>query len=413
MLSTVFRRCAGLARPVACALAGCSSESTPELPPDTGPSAITFDLRTPVDPQAEAYLCELVKMPDAAGEIFVSGGSYTTTPGTHHFLLFRTSDVDPSIPLGTPIDCFEGQGVMRFERGFVTGGQSRADNADFPDGVALAFAPGEVLLFQAHVLNPGASKLDASVHVEMKQVDASKVAQRVGTFRFYDPFIFVPAHGKSTARMRCPVQKDVTLVSAGSHMHRRGVAYRAFLDLPNGRADAPFFTTNDWQNPVYYHGPLTAPAGAHVRFECDYDSQDPTDVVQGLSADANEMCMFSAFYYPQLGADDDACVAMDEHGSGGRSCAQTLSCIQTCPRSDAPVFGDGKADVGPCFQKCIVDSCANATGALFPELSCAQHNCADACASYGPACTSCVMTKCARELDACQALACDANESKK
>src|SRR5262249_2591551 len=150
---------------------------------------IVLDLSATVAPFAERYVCELVKMPDAPA--LVSGGRYTTTPGTHHFLLFRTAGVDASVPLGAPIDCFEGQGAMRFERGFVTGGQLREESADFPEGAALAFAPGEVLLFQAHVLNGGAAALDARVHVEMRTIDSAK--WRVGTLRFYDPFIFVPA----------------------------------------------------------------------------------------------------------------------------------------------------------------------------------------------------------------------------
>ena len=144
-----------------------------------------------------------------------------------------------------------------------------------------------------------------------------------------------------------------------------------------------------------------------MRFECDYQSNDAQDVVQGLSADTNEMCMFSAFYYPEGAADEDACVQMDEHGSGTRSCAQTSSCIQTCPRSEAPSFGDGKADVGPCYQKCITDSCPNVTGALFPELLCAQAKCATECAQYGAACSACVLNNCPNELDACQALSCN------
>src|SRR5262249_55391668 len=161
-------------------------------------------------------------------------------------------------------------------------------------------------------------------------------------FRFYDPFIFVPAHGSSTAQMRCPLRHDVTILSAGSHMHRRGVGYRAYLDAPAAApAAAPFFTTNDWEHPPYFHRPLVAKAGAHVRFECAYTSNDAVDVIQGTSADANEMCMFSAFYYPEGDADEDDCAGMDMHGAGDRSCAQTLSCVELCPNEERPAFGEG------------------------------------------------------------------------
>jgi hypothetical protein len=388
-------------------LAACgTSASRAPVSSDAPATTIQFDLTTTVAPLEERYVCELVTMPKTPEEIFVSGGRYTTTPGTHHFLLFRTGGVDPALPLGRPVDCFEGQGLMRFERGFVSGGQLREESADFPEGAALPFAPGEVLLLQAHVLNGGAGPLETRVHAELRTARSARV--RVGTFRFYDPFIFVPARGTATARMRCPIRRAVTLVSAGSHMHRRGVGYRAYLDPPGDPpAATPFFTTNDWQHPPYFRGPLPVPAGAHVRFECDYVSQDSADVVQGLSADANEMCMFSAFYFPQGDTAEDECAGMDMHGAGDRSCAQTLSCVALCPPAERPRFGDGRAEVGACFQRCIAESCANATGALFPELSCADRACHDECASYGATCTACVTAHCKSELDACQALACE------
>jgi hypothetical protein len=400
---------------LACAAACGTSSSMSVTLPDAGAggpatNVISFDLSAKVAAAEESHVCQLVRMPAAPvgdTELFVSGGDYTTTPGTHHFLLFRTAPIDPPLPIGVPLDCYEGQGVMRFERGFVTGGQLPTESADFPDGAALAFKGGDLLLFQAHFLNASAKDTVASVHVELRTAPKAAVRHRVGTFRFYDPYIYVPAHGTATAQMRCPVKHDVTIVSAGSHMHRRGTGYRAFLDAPaSAPAAAPFFTTNDWQHPPYFHGPLTAKAGSFVRFACDFTSNDAADVVQGLSAEANEMCMFSAFYYPEGALEEDECYDGDEHGGGDRSCAQTLSCIQTCPRSEAPVFGDGKADVGACFQKCITDSCANVTGALFPELLCAQAKCPNECASYGAACTKCVLDNCPTELNACQALAC-------
>jgi hypothetical protein len=296
---------------------------------------------------------------------------------------------------------------MRFERGFVTGGQVRAETADFPGGAALAFKGGDVLLFQGHFLNAGATATTARVHVELRTTPPASVKHRVGTFRFYDPYVFVGAHSSGSARMRCPVKHDITIVSAGSHMHRRGASYSAYLDLPGAApASAPFFTTDDWQHPPYYRGPLQAPAGSFVRFGCDYKSDDGADVVQGLSAETNEMCMFSAFYYPEGEAHEDECYDGDQHGTGDRSCAQTASCIQTCPRSEAPAFGDGKADVGPCFQKCITQSCPNVTAKLFPELLCAQAHCATECTSYGADCSRCVLNNCSTELNACQALSC-------
>ena len=375
----------------------------------TGPASrvVSFDMSVTVQASAEEYQCQFVKMPDDPGTLFVGGGSYATSPGVHHFLLFRTAPMTPPPQLGAPVDCFNTGGVMQYERGFVSGGQLPAGNASFPTGDALAFAPGEVLLFQVHLLNASASDLDAKVHVEMDLVDPASVVSRVGTFRFYDPYIDVPAHGTGTAQMRCHVHHDVTLLSAGSHMHHRGVAYRAYLDSSSdARAPAPFYTTTDWEHPPYWYGPMLAPAGSAIRFTCDYRNDDDVDAIQGPSADLNEMCMFSAFYVPEQDPSEDDCVSMDLHGTGSRSCAQTNSCLSACSPADEPRFGDGLADVGACWQKCIVESCPNVSAVLTAQLECTQKQCAGDCASFGATCSACIASRCKPELDACEALPC-------
>jgi len=207
--------------------------------------------------------------------------------------------------------------------------------------------------------------------------------------------------------MRCPIANDVTLLTAGAHMHARGIGYRAFADIAGAApAGEPFYTTTEWQHPDYYVGGIGLPAGSSLRFSCDYANPTDRAVVQGPTAD-DEMCMLSAFYYPAQGYDDEICAGMDSHGAGSRSCAQTLSCIQLCDPADAPRFTEGSAAVGACFQKCVAESCANVTGTLFPQLLCTQAHCAEACAAYGAECSACVQDFCKPELDACQALACD------
>ncbi len=372
----------------------------------TGGATVRFDMSVVVPAHAEQHLCQFVQMPSSARELFIQGGSYTTTPGTHHFLLFRTAPIDPPPVLGVPRDCYEGGGLMQFERGFVTGGQLRAESAEFPPGAALAFRPGEILLLQSHFLNPGEANLESRVHVEMHPARADEVTVRVGTFRFYNPYIYVPARSRATARMRCHVHNEVTVISAGSHMHARGVAYRAYLDPSAGdRATAPFFTTDDWQHPPFWRGPLTAKAGSAIRFECDYDNKEDRTVTQGLQS-TDEMCMFSAFYVPEQPDDENDCVSMDMQGSGGRTCAETNSCIAQCLPADAPRFVEGKADVGACWQKCIAESCPNVSEVLTPQLECTASRCVNECAHYDAACVSCIAQKCKAQLDACQALPC-------
>lgn len=67
---------------------------------DTAPlpafEAVVFEMRATVEPGAEVHLCQFVKLPDGDEEIFVKGGRYDTSNGTHHFLLFRTATCQSS-----------------------------------------------------------------------------------------------------------------------------------------------------------------------------------------------------------------------------------------------------------------------------------------------------------------------------
>ena len=116
--------------------------------------------------------------------------------------------------------------------------------------------------------------------------------------------------------------------------------------------------------------------------------------------------MFGGFYYPAMGSDDEICAEMDEHGMGSHGCSDTFECIASCPADSWPKFSESSAQVGECWQTCIVESCPNVTGTLFPELRCMEDRCPDACAVMGDACRACAQANCAAEVQACESLPC-------
>jgi hypothetical protein len=391
---------------IAMTIAACSS--APALDPS---APVVFALRTTVPAGAEVYRCEFFRMPTTptpSDEIFVTGGQHDLTMGTHHYLVYRTKLTDIGSDQQGVRDCFEHGGVMQYSSSYVTGGQTPHESADFPAGAALPFKSGEVLLVQAHFVNASSVDLAASVTVVLRTSPASAVEQRAGVLRFYDPFLYVPPHGQASATMRCPIPHDITLLSAGPHMHKHGVSYSAWLDPP-GEAPStePLYTTHDWEHPSYMLGYIHVKAGSHVRYRCDYTNGESDPVVQGLSAERDEMCMFGGFYFPAMDVDDENCAGMDQHGTGTMSCADTSACLEACPQEERPHFETGSAAVGPCWQSCIARSCPNVTAALFPQLSCTDKECAAECATMGEPCRACVRARCPDPLRVCQELACD------
>lgn len=282
-----------------------------------------------------------------------------------------------------------------------------------PPGVGLHFAAGEVLLFQSHYLDAGSADLDARVDVSLTLGDAGAITQQAGVLFFYDPFIDVPAGATSSANMRCLIPSDITLLTATSHFHARGVSYAAFLDPPGAPpATTPFYTASNWNSPPDLGAAVTVPAGTHLRFGCNYDNTQGTDAYfQGQSAQTNEMCVFTGIYYPAMSLPDEMCMtSADMFGTGTASCGDTLGCVQACPAGTAPLgllSSNPDPNVDPCWQACLAHSCPGASGPFFDQMECIKSSCLAECASGGSGCVSCAVSKCGTQTQACLSAACD------
>jgi hypothetical protein len=417
--------CAAFSAALFLVLVACSSSKSAgnaaQQPPGT--TSITYTMESTVAASTEAYTCQFFTAPTAAGE-FIVGASHTYTPGSHHMIFFRT-DLD-AIPAGqeAPQDCYEGPngGVMTHIRGIIYGAQTPAGELVYPSGVGLPVQSGEVFLMETHYLNAGASSLDVRVDLTLQLSDSTGIATRAGVLFFYDPFIDVPpASTNARAQMRCPIPDDVTLITAASHYHARGVDYAAYLDPATGpAATIPFYASNDWNHPAPLTAPVSVPAGSRIRFVCQYLNTDPAkEYFQGPSATSNEMCMFVAVYYPEMDAFTDFCRrSADMFGTGAATCGQTLTCIQTCAANGAaplppglsgsPASADAGAgdisltDIDPCYQKCFVDSCGPASAKILALSACTRTSCAAQCAAgTSSACQACAVANCGAQVNAC------------
>jgi hypothetical protein len=397
---------------VACSSSSASTGPGPDGGTATDAATIAMDMSVTAPAGKEIFRCQLQRLPaamDGDAEIFVHEMKHEYTPGSHHYLVYRTTLTEIPKDLDKPFDCAEGDGVMnKFATGFVFGGQTPKETRTLPDGIALPLKSGEIVALQAHYINASKTDLAASVHVEMHTIPKAQVKERAGIYRMYDPYIYVPAKASATAQMRCPIKHDITMIAATPHMHVRGQTETAWIDTADAPGTTPFLTNDDWEHPKDFQGSMALKAGSLIRFQCAYKNDEDRNVYQGQSSN-DEMCMLSAFYYPEMPEEDTFCFTeADQMGAGTATCATTTSCIQGCPAGTSPKAAPGLTgvDVGPCWQQCIVDSCPNATGPMFKQLACIQANCAAECAPGGD-CVTCALAKCKDSVTACQSLSCD------
>lgn len=396
-------------------LVACSSsELVPRQNADAGADApvasntFTLEMKVQVPAGKEIFRCQMFQLPPGVdGELFVGGTSHNYTPGSHHYLVFRTSLASIPTGLDKPFDCTEGGAMEKNALGFIFGGQTPKEDRPLPDGVAVALKGGEILALQSHYINAKSTDVEATVTVNLHLVEKAKVKERAGVMRMYNPYIHLPAKADAVARMRCPVKKDITVFQAVPHMHERGLKETAFVDPPGERATAPFLLNEDWEHPTEFKGSLAVKAGSSFRYHCDYRNGGESAVYQGQSA-TDEMCMLTAFYYPAMDPRDEFCfVDAEEMGTGTASCADSTTCIQKCPAGEAPRAAPGLTgvDVGKCWQECVTASCPKATAPLLKQVFCIGQKCQAECAAGS--CTSCALEKCQTEVLACQGLSCE------
>jgi hypothetical protein len=370
---------------VAPALAACSSPSgagdTGALAPPPPGQGVQFEMQTTLAAGEEDERCKFVTTTE---DLWVHQEAVRYTPGSHHFILWSTTY--PSIPTqdinGKTVDtsgvfeCPGGPPAAWSVNRYVGGSQSAdAPNilGTLPDDAALHIPAGSVLMMDLHVLNLTAAALPVTVQMNLDAIPSGQVMQEAGIYFFYDPFIAVPPGARSHARMSCPVTSNATLTTAQTHMHKWGLGGTATLEDGAGALVQQLYTSSTWSDPPvaqWSAPPMTLQAGQQIDYECNYQNDGATTIIQGLSAVTNEMCVFAGAYYPrdekfetcgttgQLGDQGSAATFI---GTGSTTCAETLACLQSAEQSTnaAPFYG------------CMIDSCPAVAGPLTKFLRCA------------------------------------------
>lgn len=240
-----------------------------------------------VMPGEERYLCQDFANPFGGAAAAIGAFESHLTPGAHHLLVFyRPGAVD-----GALADCAAGE--------FAAGpyGSQRADDAlAFPPGVAAVIAPGDGLRVQLHYLNASASPVTVEARVVLTRVDDASVRDRAAVLFFSNLSIDVPAGANGVvAQKSCTLPFAATLIEATGHMHRHGRRFVATV------GNQTLVDSSAWSDvaPTPFTPPLALPSGSVVTFGCTYDNGNGrAPIVYGNSARDDEMCIFTAQFYP-------------------------------------------------------------------------------------------------------------------
>jgi hypothetical protein len=296
-----------------------------------------------------------------------------------------------------------------------------------PGNVAMKIRKGDVLLVNYHMINSTEEPIDACFKLNLHGIRDDEVRHEAGMIFMYNTMVTVPPLGRSTARMACPVTKDVMVGSTFSHMHSRGDGYVAnLLDRaptePGAVVLRELYAGPEWDDPPMRvpEEPLQLRAGQYIDFQCRYTNREARAVSQGF-ASTDEMCMFLGFYWPQDLAFENCenparerngmATAGIVYGDGKRTGSEFLDCFWDLPE---PVFAGAFDDMAR-FEtlSCFTSTCPKASAGLNPYVLCVLEGtaaCTERCTgSSQPGCVQECLNqgRCQNEYQTLRAATCD------
>lgn len=301
----------------------------------------------------EEQSCYFMRVPDlGVGDIWVNQVQLAMNKGSHHMNVFRVrtiSELDPAagepIQLG-PYEATLVRGHDDYAHSPCWGSANWADwplvaNTEvpnppewqLPEGVAMRFEPGEMLMIQTHYVNtttqPTASGF-GSVGINFRRTSDSN-PQELGTlFATQQNIRICQSNPNPTFSGTCKFPGSVTITAANGHFHSRGDEFRMYSwdgsSVSHPTESEEFYVSERWNDPPMKTNIARAVNdGGGIWWDCAYRWRRPgvfscddvnakdTEGAQdccytfGGNTDVGEHCNVFLYYYPKLENTDVFC----------------------------------------------------------------------------------------------------------
>jgi hypothetical protein len=282
---------------IACIAPACTSSG-----PSTPESTLAFTITSTdfmLQPGQEVTKCFYFHTPNTA-EVVVNKWVSDMTPGSHHMIVFSNLTTQPAD--GT-IDNCEGAGTPLP----IYGAQVPHAELDFPadDGfgkpLAQLIEPNTTGYFQMHYLNTTDGVLPVHVTLSAYGLPVGTEFTRTDLFATYNNDISIPP-GATNYKVSATCEIfDKKFWQMSTHAHKQAIE----TDVIDGTSMV--FTSSDWEHPgekrwdlpTYYQ--FQNPS---ITWSCTYNNTGDNatrTVTSGSSAQTNEMCMATGYYFPAVG----------------------------------------------------------------------------------------------------------------
>lgn len=282
--------------------ASTSASTGSSMIPD---SAFTVEFpEVDVYPGVEATQCVIKRLGNPE-QIHVGAIINKLTPGSHHLIVYRTSDTEEQ---PEPFDCNPFSDTLDPTKGaplMIT--QKEEEVLSLPTGVAFTLEANQMLRLEMHYLNASGGQMGIGATSSFVPVD--NYTDEADFLFVGNPDIDIPPMSTFTlgpTYFPLPAMFDnVNVFALTGHTHQWGTNVDISIAQTKDGPDTKVYDVKDWQwsepETVFQTPAFPMPPGGGFRFTCEYDNKGDKQVQFGESAN-DEMCFFWAYYYPSKGA---------------------------------------------------------------------------------------------------------------
>jgi hypothetical protein len=250
-----------------------------------------------VTPGSDVTWCQYVSAPfDHDVDVLDTGGGESKYG--HHIIAYATTKV---MPVGTSRECLDADGLSLGYLGGA-GGEGVTGVGKLPDGIVFRLRAGQLIMLNAHFINPSSETVDVQGYIDLKLAEPSPDRTPAGLFTNVGTTFNIPSSEHATHDAYCTVQKDLSIFLFGNHMHQWGSSIytevkRAGTDtVENIRRDDIWKKEYQFAPEITYFQKdqfLQLHPGDVVHTHCEWDNSE----THSLNF-PSEMCVGFSYYAP-------------------------------------------------------------------------------------------------------------------
>ena len=298
---------------LAAALGACSSDMTGDDggddgttdPPDSGGSEIPPDLllESPdltIDPGQEITYCWHFRTSNTK-PLAIKEWRSTMTPGSHHMIMYTTANQVMEPGTVSTVNCGPGSGFAMWTYSTQIPDDALMLPSDDGAGkpLAIEIPAGQAGFLQMHYNNRSDQPIQAHVRLAGYALAEGAAFTKTAAFVTYNGDITIPAQTTGDVEAKtCTLPPNVKFWMMSTHSHKQSVR----TDVKDGQPTngAIVFESTDWEHPgaKRWDLPFYTFNTSKLTYECTYNNPSNRTIRTGDSAQTDEMCMASGYFFP-------------------------------------------------------------------------------------------------------------------